>query len=247
MNTIDPECKISNNYIKLDMTDSVNPIVSYIDKNMVVIDNVISEKEANYIIKYIDNNNGNHNNNRVKMNINCFELSDAIFNRCESMIPNNVYKYCSLLDNDHYNSQMYWTNPYINNSWRLVKCNPESFLSKHYDGVYVKSVDHKSIYTVMLYLNDTDGDIKFGDISISPKMGRLVIFDQQLLHEGLINKQLKYFIRSEIMYTRMKSVENENHKSAMSKYKQAILENSDELEKEAFELSPLLESLIINI
>ncbi len=259
MSTFDPELKESSNFININFTNNINPQVYYNDSNMLVIDNIFSDEEIEQLIEIMDNNiKINNNKNRGSMNINCDDLSKIIKQRCNNNMPDNIYKYCYLLDtNNHNNNQMYWVNPNINPSWRLVKCNPNSYLTKHYDGVYVKSVDLKSIYSVLIYLNDTDGDTTFENINITPKKGRLVIFDQELLHEGLVNTKLKYFIRSEIMYERLRKVETDADKNAIEIYKLAALSNDNanelslalslDLEKKAFEISPLLEHLILNL
>ncbi len=249
MSTFDPEYKKSDNHINIKFDNNVNPSLFYNDNNIVVLDNVLNDREIEYIINFINNNIINNNNNkRTKLYINCNDLSNIIKERCKKNIPSSVYKYSELLDNNnHYNNQMYWVNPTINPSWRFVKCNPGSSLTKHYDGVYVRSVDNKSIYTLLIYLNDTDGDTWFKNITVSPKKGRLVLFDQSLLHEGLVNNNVKYIIRSEIMYERLDKIETYKEKEAMRIYNEAYLNNSEELEEKAFAMSPLLESLIINL
>lgn len=257
MTTIDPENKISNNYEEttVDFNDEyIEPIIYYRNPKILVLDNVLNDTECDNIKTLIDNID--NINKRTKLCLKFSQLSNIINSRCNKYIPSSVFIHDEYLDEKygHNNNNEYWCKEEININWRLVKCELNSQLSMHYDGVYVKSVDNKSIYTVMLYLENSDGDLKFHNIQIKPKKGRLVIFNQELLHEGLINKNhVKYFIRSEIMYTRLNPIESDNDKVAINLYNQAReifkedKEKAIELETDAFLLSPLLERLILNI
>jgi hypothetical protein len=107
----------------------------------------------------------------------------------------------------------------------------------------------------MIYLQDSDGDLKFNNnLQVTPKCGRVVIFNQSLLHEGLENRNhIKYFIRSELMFTRNLSIETKNDKIAMELYNEAKEYNDSDsnksklLEEKAFQLSNLLERMILNL
>jgi hypothetical protein len=156
---------------------------------------------------------------------------------------------------DHRDDYFYWNSPIINDCWRMTRCSPGSSLASHLDGRYVKSVDHKSIYTIMIYLsNNDDGELIFKDEgSIYPKSGRVVIFNQDILHSGAYNSQTKYFIRSEIMYTRSKLIESDNDVKGYDLYCDAIKNHfinpsiALNLEQQAFALSPLLEQEILGV
>ena len=265
MFSYDPEPKFTSFNSEANLKDipsnqDMIPIVFHRESKVLVLDRVLNESECNLIKNIIDNPNEetkkeiykNHYATRNKICLNFKNLSELVLSRCDEYIPKSVYKYCKIL-NTSSQSKMYWNFNNFNDSWRLVKCNIGSSLYMHFDGSYVKSVDEKSIYTVMLYLNDSDGDIRFKNgLSFSPKLGRVIIFDQSLEHEGLVNeKDIKYFIRTELMYTREEKVESEKDISGFEKYQEAKKyvnidnEKSLTLETEAFQLSPLLESLIL--
>lgn len=267
MYSYDPEPKFSNLNIDINLKESLSnhiilPKVFYKKSNIVVLDNVLNETECNLIRNIIDNPDDqteneiyqNHYTNRNKICINFKSLSELILSRCDEYIPKYVYKYCKIIKNlNNSTNKMYWNFKSFNDSWRLAKCNIGSSLRRHFDGALINSVDEKSIYTIMLYLNESDGDIRFiNGLSFSPKCGRLLIFNQSLEHEGLVNeKEIKYFIRTELMYTREERVETEKDILAFEKYQDAKnyihsdAEKSAKLESDAFELSPLLESLIL--
>jgi hypothetical protein len=255
MHTYDPELKISTETFSYKFADQKStPSLEYRKSNIFVLDNVLHDEECDDIKKVIDDLESK--TLKTKICVKFSELSDIINQRCSKYLPDCVFRFDEDLNlkHTHNNNNQYWTLDEINPHWRLIKRRKEGSLSKHFDGVYVKSVDCKSIYTVMIYLENSDGDIKFSDVQFTPKKGRLIIFDQSLLHEGLPNyNHLKYYIRSEIMFSRMSPIESKNDKDAMVLYNTAIeLYNTDkekslELESEAFKLSPLLEKTILNM
>jgi hypothetical protein len=107
----------------------------------------------------------------------------------------------------------------------------------------------------MIYLGPSDegGNLKFLSLhlEIVPKPGRLVVFDQSLLHEGLRTPAVKYFARTELVYQRSRPVETAADRQATELYQEACRINYAEperaavLEARAFELSPLLRELLL--
>jgi len=112
------------------------------------------------------------------------------------------------------------------------------FFKKHYDGFSEDGNGNRSKLTAMVYLNtmnvDTGGATRFyaepcknviltnlnSTMDILPEIGKLVIFDHRILHEGMpILDGYKYCIRFNILYTN--SLEYENPKPNGLKYKEA--------------------------
>lgn len=247
----DPEIKVSKdeNDTILNLDGIINPILYYNNNDIIILDNVLTEEECDKIKGLIEDKE--YTKKRSKQCLKFSELSKIIGERCERYIPNNLYIEDELLN--HTNTKI-WIKESININWRLVKCDLNSCLTQHFDSVLVESVDHKSIYTVMIYLEDSDGDLKFKNYQITPKKGRVVFFNQNLLHEGLPNiSKIKYYIRSEILYRRLESIETNDDIKALNIYKQALsINNIDfdeacELEQAAFKLSPILEKMILNL
>lgn len=259
MNTFDPEPKKSKLTYHPILASHVSnqSKINYRDDKLIIIDNILTVDECQTIRKFIDDYpiprvSGTKNKIISKWN----EMSELILERCDNYIPKNVHIKSSLISAvDHRDDQCYWTKPYINPCWRMVKSAPQSSLSWHLDGKYVKSVDEKSIYTVMVYLsNNEDGALKFkSGLQVVPQEGRVVIFNQELLHEAGTNTQPKYFIRSEIMYIRSQHIGTITDSYAMSLYKEATKYHysdpiyASRLEQQAFNLSPLLEAEILNL
>ncbi len=147
---------------------------------------------------------------------------------------------------------------HINPCWRFVKIERKTneiySMSYHFDSKYIQSVDCISKYTVMIYLSDhnepleirRDGCTEF----IKPIEGRLLIFNQDFVHRAQATNTTKYFIRSEVMFKRVKPISHiDNNSLAMKFFDEAHLcyyndpNRSLQLEKQAYQLSPLLEDI----
>jgi hypothetical protein len=258
METYDPEPKTTTNNISIPLSDCKPEInIFHRDVGLMILDDVLTSNECRDIINSISFDTINKNRSKVRGN--CPEFSDTIFERCKLYITKNVYKKdFEFKVSDHRDDHHYWNSPYINPCWRIVKCFPGSSLSSHFDGRYVVNCDEASIYTIMIYLSDNeDGAVSFPTVShcvnILPKCGRVVIFNQNLLHYGDINSKLKYFIRSELIYHRAKKMATDADTRAVRLYREAERYHfsqptyARDLEKQAFSLSPLLETMILNL
>jgi hypothetical protein len=105
----------------------------------------------------------------------------------------------------------------------------------------------------MVYLStNDDGATVFKNHEIYPKEGSVLIFNQNMEHRGDVNTKEKYFIRSEIMYNRERSIKDKKELDAFALYENALQLNKDnlqlakDLEEQAFKSSPLLEAMIYN-
>ena len=254
METYDPEPKTTTNTFSIPLSQS-NPKILMFHRNpdLVILDNVLTEYECDSIINSVAFDT--INKNRSKLRGNCSEFSNTLYNRCREYIPKYILKKdLEFKVFDHRDDHHYWTSPYINPCWRLIQCLPDSSLSTHFDGRYIVNVDEASIYTIMVYLSDNDdGALSFPDIQVLPKCGRVVIFNQSLLHGAGVNTKLKYFMRSEIIYHRSKKMATDADTKAMALYREAERCHSEQptyardLERQAFRLSPLLETMILNL
>ena len=248
---MDPEVKYSDISLHAPQfqTQSVSPVLYYAshDSQIIVIDNVFTPDECNDLIRECANCvvqcTLTSTALRNKKCIQITQLTDALNVRIRRFIPDVL---------------MDWTYDTINEHWRYVHCNPTSTFAPHLDGVFVKSVDLKSIYTVMVYLTesiDHSGQLSFlygpnNGQAFKPVRGRVVLFNQDLVHEGLANTHDKIFIRSECMYKRTVPVESELDRQAMVLFNKAKNEHNSEqskqLESGAFALSPLLKNMVYN-
>lgn len=138
------------------------------------------------------------------------KLADVIFQRIKSFLPKTWLS--NTLDS-------------LNERLRFLKYNPGEYFKPHNDGNYVNYSKTKISYiTIHLYLNDVEegGETTFTTekpdynhnyyknknlvkpiktLSVKPKIGRILIFEQHLLHEGSeLKKGLKYTMRTDVMY-----------------------------------------------
>lgn len=199
MSSFDPEPKYTNNKLSLDFGKQNQNVVCKIRKpGFILLEGVLSPIECKYFRNLSNTTNlpRRVTGKREKITIQIPNLSEIIHNRCCKYIPNAVYKECDSLNNHKQKnkSYSYWVAPEINPNWRLVKCNPHSSINQHLDGTYVKGINKRSIYTIMIYLSsNTDGKTVFKDVEVTPKEGSVLIFNQEKLHHGDINTTKKVF------------------------------------------------------
>lgn len=215
----------------------------YIDQKMIILDNVLSQQECRELIDAIDGspNYQVKSGGRLVSNIECPRLSQIITERCSEYIPPYVYRHSRLqLSRDPHNTDyFYWLAPEIDSKWALVKSPQGGSLSMHLDAATIRTVDCVSFYTVLCYLNDNDSPTAFEyGRQVQPKPGRVLIFDQRLLHQGAPTQEPKYIARSQILYTRSKQLETEADRQAVALFNAG---NQDR----AFELSPVLEEIVL--
>ena len=98
----------------------------------------------------------------------------------------------------------------LNERWRFYRYDVGEFFASHRDGSYSRENGDKSAYTLMIYLNEdfrggeTEFDLRYpyGEIGITPKTGRLILFAHSLRHEGkTVTRGRKYVLRTDVMYS----------------------------------------------
>mmetsp|Transcript_24263 Transcript_24263/g.52334 ORF Transcript_24263/g.52334 Transcript_24263/m.52334 type:complete len:280 (+) Transcript_24263:305-1144(+) len=106
----------------------------------------------------------------------------------------------------------------LNERIRFLKYEPGHFFAPHQDIRFVRGLDsgdkagEMSHITVQLYLNEKfkGGSTRFlcgkRHYDVIPKVGSALIFDHDLLHEGVkVKGGIKYSVRTDIMFTPPKS------------------------------------------
>jgi len=129
----------------------------------------------------------------------------------------------------------------IEGHWVPVGLNPVKLFARyesgghfapHTDGSTIESFNHRSLWSVIIYLNDCDGgetrmlreealtqlaldadgryrgSPAFAVTSVAPRAGRVLVFHQSLAHEGCppAEAHLKYIIRSDVMFDRTPAI-----------------------------------------
>lgn len=150
--------------------------------------------------------------------------------------------------NPHNNHSNYWNFESVCPLWRFVQCPPNEPMAPHLDATIVTSVNACSLFTVLVYLTtNPDGALSIDGESLLPVKGRVVLFDQRLVHSGEVNGAEKQFLRSELMYRRLEPLVSAVDDQAFDLYATAIAQQDPEMEQAAFDLSPALESVCLGV
>eukprot|EP01124_Arcella_intermedia_P022985 TRINITY_DN3547_c0_g1_i1.p1 TRINITY_DN3547_c0_g1~~TRINITY_DN3547_c0_g1_i1.p1 ORF type:complete len:286 (+),score=69.08 TRINITY_DN3547_c0_g1_i1:127-984(+) len=162
----------------------------------------------------------------------------------------------------------------LNPCWRICKYTPGGHFGPHYDGAYWKNTSERSLMTLNIYLN---GDFEGGTTNflsenqtlsltdnmfraspenilfkVTPQAGTALIFNHMILHEGdVLQSNVKYIMRSDIMFRREVLEIDEKETKALEYLRQAqVLEQNGECEaaaslyRSAFKLCPGLEEAV---
>jgi len=106
----------------------------------------------------------------------------------------------------------------LNERMRILRYEKGNSFPPHFDGCFRRNNGmEQSFHTVMIYLNSggEDGSFQGGSTVFHsrtsnenftdyvPRCGSMLVFDHELLHEGaLLERGVKYAIRTDVMYTR---------------------------------------------
>ncbi|XP_055957653.1 uncharacterized protein LOC126824958 [Patella vulgata] len=121
------------------------------------------------------------------------EQSNRIWNRVKDYV-------CSEIENDRVTG--------LNKQLKFLRYDPGEYFKPHFDGCYTGENGEKSYFSLQLYLNEgfKGGSTTFiskisGDrVEFVPKTGAVLIFQQDILHEGsLLEEGRKYSCRTDIM------------------------------------------------
>ncbi|XP_033734272.1 uncharacterized protein LOC117323265 isoform X2 [Pecten maximus] len=143
-----------------------------------------------------------------------------------------------------------WVPVGLNKLFRLCRYHPGGHFAPHFDGFFEEDSKHRSMKTLMVYLNGdfTGGSTNFVDESqtlhmdetgkycaeeenilckIQPEAGMAIIFNHHRLHEGQkLGDNKKYILRTDIMYKKV-SEDNIGHTDEKAL---ALIKEAEELE-----------------
>ena len=187
------------------------------NKFAIILDNVFTKKECDNLIKlseeipenyeiakvsYDDEQiiDTSYRNNKRWLYFNK-KLAETFFEKIKSYIPNEFE-----------GNQV----SCLNERLSFLKYSVGEYFKPHEDGFYIRPDNSEISYiTVQIYLNDLDEEDGgattftenaynriYKDYSVIPKVGRVLLFEHDIEHEGSILKNgLKYCIRTDVMYS----------------------------------------------
>jgi hypothetical protein len=231
--------------------------------------NVLTPEECDELIKVSESHNMvpvQTKESYRKMDHTMFkdeELANKIWSRINGYLPSELTITSSNINiyGDSFCAKGNWRVFGLNPMWRCGKYNKDGLFAPHRDGHYNESLDSRSFFTFMIYLNDDyeGGNTNFlvdtlcdvtTSVSIRVKQGTAIIFPHNYLHEGnILITGTKYIFRSDIMYHSMNAKTN-NIKQAYELFKQATtIEHHDPKEavtlyRRAIKLCPSIEKYL---
>ncbi|XP_033126153.1 uncharacterized protein LOC117124130 [Anneissia japonica] len=125
--------------------------------------------------------------------IDSFEMRDKVWEKIAMFIPTN-FKTHDVVG--------------LNERFRFLRYDKGDFFKPHFDGSYVRENGKEETFiTIQIYLNEgfSGGSTTFLSndkrVECVPKIGRVLVFEHHLLHEGSeLFSGRKYAIRSDILY-----------------------------------------------
>jgi prolyl 4-hydroxylase len=96
-----------------------------------------------------------------------------------------------------------WTAIGLNERLRIYRYDHGNFFRPHSDGAFRRNASERSLFTVIIYLNDgyKGGKTAFEDFAVTPVTGSALCFLHPLRHEGCtVEKGTKYALRTDAMF-----------------------------------------------
>lgn len=136
------------------------------------------------------------------------------FNAPEMQIGSDRYGRYDFIDRQLSKEIQYSISPFmdiaglkVSHRYYMNKYWPDSsYIGKHVDGHITNSQGYKSLRSIIIYLNTCEGGetiVHMGKdniVKISPKVGSVLILDQETLHEaGPPTNGFKYILRTDLL------------------------------------------------
>jgi hypothetical protein len=167
-------------------------------KEIYQFDKVFNVQECESIINYCEMLGFN--------DIQTNKLGDKFLDKCFRNDQSCLLRDKSFLENLFIKIQAIFPGDYkLNDLIRVSKYSKNSFCKPHQDGIIRKN-NRVNNYTLLLYLNKpTGGETVFHCtddtiLKINPKIGTIIIFDRSIEHESMKCKDLKYSLRTDLMF-----------------------------------------------
>lgn len=183
-------------------------------------------------------------------------LADALWRRLEPLLNMEAVRHVD--DALVHDAEALWR-PVSLNDHLLFAAYPvaSGHFAPHTDGATRQGLNVRSFYSVIIYLNDTEGGEtrfyedeaasklvfaqgrwtardRFVTADVRPKRGRVLVFHQSRVHEGRPSDTPKYIIRSDVLFARQPPVFDQPHeRRAYTDYETALEAAADGRHDEA--------------
>mmetsp|Transcript_7340 Transcript_7340/g.8424 ORF Transcript_7340/g.8424 Transcript_7340/m.8424 type:complete len:323 (+) Transcript_7340:102-1070(+) len=233
-----------------------------------VIDNVLSPAECSYLVDTSermgysfwdqDKDRASTFRNADTIEVKQVDIAEILWQRIKPFFEKNLEVekgqqrwQCDL--------QGEWSPVGTNTRLLFARYDEGGHFSPHTDGFDIVNFDHRSMYSIVLFLNTcpSGGGTRFYkdeqreklvqdshgrytglpelvEATVESKAGRMIVFYHNIMHEGIaVNSGKKYIIRSDVMYQRLEPVcASERDKEAFVLYQEAeTLSNNGEVDE----------------
>jgi len=229
-------------------TSADSKVVSSSSAQCFLVHNLLSQEECQYLIKRsedygydsIDQEYPTHYRNSSRAIVLSETWKDWLWSRLTSALQSTVKNQNGANSSASSGSLNWEVKPFgfdnngrwvsigLNECFRFSKYQQDEFFKPHIDGMFVRNRNERSIFSIIVYLNDNyeggelemysmDDSVKVTDLSqvdapleriaqLKVKAGTAVIFNQDLPHCGSsVTQGTKYIVRTDIMFRRVEN------------------------------------------
>jgi hypothetical protein len=200
-------------------------------KFAIILDNVFTKEECDRLIQLSEEIPGNYE--IAKVNYEDEQVLDTSYRNNQRWLHFDKTLAASFFEKikPYIPSEMEG-NPVscLNERLSFLKYTAGEYFRPHEDGYYIRPDESEmSFITVQIYLNDVkeeDGGATtfiadtynriYQDYSVIPKVGRVLLFEHDIEHEGsILHNGLKYCIRTDVMYNITKNNTTNNNETLL--------------------------------
>uniref|UniRef100_A0A7S1M0M5 Fe2OG dioxygenase domain-containing protein n=1 Tax=Neobodo designis TaxID=312471 RepID=A0A7S1M0M5_NEODS len=202
----------------------------------IVLHGVFGPEECKSVMQYFEGCNVTEKcmartdyRNNYRVSVQNEAVAAAIFARIRPFLPDTEVVDESTGEfyaNEGLGMRGSWKPVGLNPCFRVCKYDPDGHFGPHCDSDYVRDLNHRSLKTFMIYLNDDYGggttnflaphELHYDEATkrfaapasavraaLKARQGDALIFDHNILHEGgTVADGFKYIMRCEVMYER---------------------------------------------
>lgn len=216
---------------KINQLNQITKTSANLKKNILInLENLLSQSECTHLIREIESLSFNSISNEYPENYRNCQRKIVFSNQLANCLHERIidcfdWEELRNISPFGFAKSGVWLMDSVNPCFRFSKYFKGHFFQKHLDGGHVESNDYRSVLTLMVYLNEDfqGGETVFYEeeevdkeenaqqresakIKVTPKVGKGVIFNHDLLHEALAlegEKDVKkYVLRTDVMFKR---------------------------------------------